>query len=200
MSTIDPAAEALELVVHLEVVEVAVPREDLFEQLPQPGDVPLAVPEVEQEPALGLGRGHPERLGRRTGSRSAPAGPASRTRSGSRTVSTIPSANARASSTARSARRRSVTSRKTSTAPTTAPPASRIGAAPSSMSHSVPSRAIRTMWLARPTAVAGREHLGHGVRDRPAGLLVLDPEDVRDGPAGGLAPAASRSGTRPPGS
>ena len=70
-----PAADALELVVHLEVVEVAVPREDLFEQLPQPGDVPLAVPQLEEGPALGLSPGSPGTSGRRTGSRSAPAGP-----------------------------------------------------------------------------------------------------------------------------
>ena len=42
-------------------------------------------------------------------------------------------------------------SRKTSTLPTTLPPASRMGAALSSMGRSWPSLAIRTVWFASPT-------------------------------------------------
>ena len=45
------------------------------------------------------------------------------------------------------------TSRNTSTAPTTWPVRSRIGAQLSAMGHSVPSRAISTVWLARPWVV-----------------------------------------------
>ena len=55
------AADPLERVIHLEVAEAAVPRQNLLEQLPQPGDGPLAVPEVEEGPALGVRRAHPAR-------------------------------------------------------------------------------------------------------------------------------------------
>ena len=67
--------------------------------------------------------------------------------------STMAASRARSSS----ARLRSATSRKTRTAPTAAPPSSRIGAALSSIGRSDPSRAIRTVWLARPWIVPSRK-------------------------------------------
>ena len=98
------------------------------------------------------------------------------------------------------ARWRSLTSRKTSTAPTTAPAASRIGAAPWSIRHSLPSRAIEDGVVGQADGRPGRENLGHRVRDRPAGRFVLDPEDGRERAGRRPRPAATRSGTRPPGS
>ena len=52
--------------------------------------------------------------------------------------------------------RRSETSRNTSTLPATVPSAARTGAALSSIGHSVPSRPIRMVWLARPTIAPSR--------------------------------------------
>jgi len=49
-----PPAEALEDVVDFEVAERVVPGEDLFEECPEPGDVPLAVAQLVDEPAVGL--------------------------------------------------------------------------------------------------------------------------------------------------
>ncbi|OWK34376.1 hypothetical protein FRUB_10347 [Fimbriiglobus ruber] len=60
-----PEAETLEFVLHCEVVEMAVAREDFFEQLPQPRDVPLVVPEFKEELALGLRRSYAKRLVKR---------------------------------------------------------------------------------------------------------------------------------------
>ena len=64
--------------------------------------------------------------------------------------------------------RRSVTSRNTSTTPLTAPFASRIGAALSSMARSVPSRRISIVWLASPTTrpSASARWAGFGVFSR----------------------------------
>ena len=66
-----------------------------------------------------------------------------------RTVSISAELSFRACCTAYS----SVTSRNTSTAPITCPARSRIGAQLSAMSRSLPSRAISTVWLARPCTV-----------------------------------------------
>ena len=61
-------------------------------------------------------------------------------------------------------RLRSVTSRKTRTAPTGSPDSSRIGAALSSTGRSVPSLAIRTVWSARPTTAPSRKARMRGPR------------------------------------
>ena len=49
-----PPADALEVVRDLEVAERAVLGEDVLEEGPQLGDVPLAVAQLVDEPALGL--------------------------------------------------------------------------------------------------------------------------------------------------
>ena len=49
-----PPADALEVVRDLEVAERVVLGEDVFEERPQLGDVPLAVAQLVDEPALGL--------------------------------------------------------------------------------------------------------------------------------------------------
>ena len=64
--------------------------------------------------------------------------------------------------TSRSARRCSVTSRKISTTPIIPPAVSRIGAAQSSIGRSVPSLAIRTVWLPRPTTTPSRSTFSTG--------------------------------------
>ena len=50
-----PPADAFKLVVYFKIVEVAVSRKDLLQQHPQARDVPLAVAQVVEEPALRLG-------------------------------------------------------------------------------------------------------------------------------------------------
>ena len=69
---------------------------------------------------------------------------------------------------ARSASRCSVMSRNTRTTPDTFPPASRTGAPLSAIGVSVPSRAIRIVWLARPATtpsrITRRTGLSTGVR------------------------------------
>ena len=103
-----------------------------------------------------------------------------------------------------SARRRSETSRNTSTLPATAPSAPRTGAALSSIGHSVPSRAIRMVWLARPTIGAFAQRPHGRVVDRLARVLVDDAEDLVERAAGrvvarpaGEALGDRRSATRP---
>ena len=61
-----------------------------------------------------------------------------------------------------SARRRSVTSRNTSTTPSSVPSARRIGAALSSMGVSPPSLRTNTVWLASPTTRPSRITLATG--------------------------------------
>ena len=55
-------ADVLEIVLDLEILERAVRRDDVLQERPQGRDVPLAVPEVVDESADGLGRGDPEGL------------------------------------------------------------------------------------------------------------------------------------------
>ncbi len=81
-----------------------------------------------------------------------------------------------ASSRARSEPRRSVMSRKTSTTPTMRPRVSRIGAPLSSMGSSLPSLAISTVWLARPTMVPRRITLLTGFSTVSRVVLVDDAE------------------------
>ena len=85
-----------------------------------------------------------------------------------------------------SVRRRSDTSRNTSTLPATAPSAPRTGAALSSIGHSVPSRPIRMVWLARPTMAPSRSARSGRVVDRLARVLVDDAEDLVERAAGGV--------------
>ena len=59
----------------------------------------------------------------------------------------------------------SVTSRNTSTAPTTCPSRSRIGAQLSAIGHSVPSRAMSTVWLASPWSVPWASVSATGTRE-----------------------------------
>ena len=60
LSAHGPAADAGELLLHLEGLEGAVLGEHLSERLAQPGEVPLAVPQLEQETPLGVLRPHTE--------------------------------------------------------------------------------------------------------------------------------------------
>ncbi len=66
-------------------------------------------------------------------------------------LSSVVSNHSRCSASASSARRSSVTSRNTRTAPTVSPSPSRIGAALSAIGRSLPSRCRSTVWFARPT-------------------------------------------------
>ena len=75
------------------------------------------------------------------------------------------------------------TSRKTSTAPTTFPAASRIGAALSSIGRSTPSRAISTVWLASPTICPSRSARSAGFSTAARVRLVDDDEDLGKRPA-----------------
>ena len=61
-----------------------------------------------------------------------------------------------------------------------------MGAALSSIGRSVPSRAIRTVWLASPTTTPSRRARQGGVLGRLAGVLVDDAEDLRQGLPRGL--------------
>src|SRR5712691_4242122 len=49
------AADVFKLVSHLEVIEEAVPGQDVFQQLAQPGNLPLAVAELKNQAAFGFG-------------------------------------------------------------------------------------------------------------------------------------------------
>ena len=90
------------------------------------------------------------------------------------------------SSSAASLRFRSLMSRKTSTLPTTLPPASRIGAAESSIGRSVPSLAIRTVWFASPTITPSlqRRRAGFSTGWRVSSLTMRNTSGRR--PAGGF--------------
>ena len=59
-----------------------------------------------------------------------------------------------------------VTSRKIRTHPETWPRSSLIGAALSSIGHSMPSFRISSVWFASPTTTPSRNSLGCGVLDR----------------------------------
>ena len=89
-----------------------------------------------------------------------------------------------------------VTSRKTRTAPMTAPRSSRIGAALSSIGPlgAVPGDQDGVVGQADDRPLAERP--GRRALDRPAGRLVDDPEDLLQRPAGGLGlrPAGQRLG------
>ena len=70
-----------------------------------------------------------------------------------------------------SAHLRSVTSRKTSTAPSIAPDASRMGAALSSIGRSVPSRAIEHGMVRQPDDGPLLQGTERGVLNRSAGCV-----------------------------
>ncbi len=53
-------AQLRELMVHLEIIESVILREDFLEQRPQPGNVPLAIAQVVNEPADGFFGRHPK--------------------------------------------------------------------------------------------------------------------------------------------
>ena len=73
---------------------------------------------------------------------------------------------------------------------------SRIGAALSSIGHSLPSFRISTVWFARPTTTPSRSALCRRVLDRLARLLVDDPKHRVERLAQGirLRPAGQRLG------
>jgi hypothetical protein len=79
-----------------------------------------------------------------------------------------------ASRSASSARLRSVTSRKTRTAPTMAPAPFRISAAMSSNGRSVPSAAIKIVWFASPATAPSCEarKAGFSTGRRVASLTI----------------------------
>ena len=79
------------------------------------------------------------------------------------------------------------------------PPASRIGAALSSIGRSVPSLAIRTVWLARPTTAPSRSTLATGFSTgRRVSSSTMRKTASSGRPA--ASAAASRSAPRRPGS
>ena len=104
------------------------------------------------------------------------------------------------SATWSSARRRSVTSRKTSTTPSTPPPAPGSGRRCRRSGRSVPSRAMSSVWLARPTTTPSASTRAAGLSTGCARLLVDDAEDLVERPADGLGRRSSRRATRPRGS
>ena len=75
-----------------------------------------------------------------------------------------------------------------------------MGAALSSIGISLPSRAMSTVWFARPTMLARREDLLDRVLDGLPGHLVDDAEDLREGLAEGLPVGPAGERLRRPGS